>query len=91
MKGKIDVYSMMIICKYIETMKDLTNIEMVNSKYSNLIERYHYNPIPLTNKIRKHFQRVQTYYVYERNFNRILVYTYPNVCIKFDYYLGTSI
>ena len=68
MKPKqLDIYSMFIVSKYVKTLEDLKRIQQVNSKFEDLIERFHYNPVQITPKQRKYFPRLQTIYVYSRN------------------------
>lgn len=44
-RGHIDVHSAMIVGKYFTSIEDFKNLEMVNEKYKNLAERYHFNPV----------------------------------------------
>ena len=60
-RGKIDYFHMMVVGKYFKTIDDFVNVEMVNKKYKEIILRYKYNPIPLTNeRIRKLFSNIET-------------------------------
>ncbi|EKE38633.1 hypothetical protein ENUP19_0347G0006 [Entamoeba nuttalli] len=64
--SQVDPYSMMIISKYFATIDDFKNIQMVNKKYSNLMSKFHYNPVSLTVKTRKYFPKLQTLCLYNR-------------------------
>ncbi|ELP85990.1 hypothetical protein EIN_137040 [Entamoeba invadens IP1] len=63
--GLLDGYSLMIVAKYFRSISDFMNIEMVNSKYRNTAARFHINPIPLTQKILKHFPRLESLNIWE--------------------------
>ena len=66
-RKQLDVYSMFIVSKYVETIEDLKRIQQVNTKFQDIMERFHYNPVQITSKQRKYFQRLQTLYVYSRD------------------------
>ena len=64
MKGLVDPYSMMIVCKYFTNVKDFQRVEMVCSKYRNTMEKFHFNPTVLTEDNRQFFPNVETQYIY---------------------------
>ncbi|EDR22234.1 hypothetical protein, conserved [Entamoeba dispar SAW760] len=64
--SQIDPYSMMIVSNYFATIDDFKNIQMVNKKYSNLMSKFHYNPVSLTIKTKKYFPNLQTLCLYNR-------------------------
>ena len=64
MKKQLDSYSMLIVGKYFQTLEDYVNIICVNSKYIDMLDKYHYNPIPITQKQLKYFSHLETQYLY---------------------------
>ncbi|EKE38998.1 hypothetical protein ENUP19_0259G0054 [Entamoeba nuttalli] len=62
--GKIDAYSIMIICKYFINIKDIINVELVCKKYRGTMSKFHFNTVVLTEKNIKMFPSIQTQYIY---------------------------
>ncbi|KAL7720929.1 Leucine rich repeat protein bspa family [Entamoeba marina] len=60
----IDKYSIMIVGKYLRDASDYINLVCVNSKYSDLLEMYHFNPISIKSKTL--FPRIETQHLYEK-------------------------
>ncbi|ELP88287.1 hypothetical protein EIN_226700 [Entamoeba invadens IP1] len=66
--GGVDRYSMMIIGKYFESVKDFKVVMMVSRKFNLLSEMYHFNPVPLTSlKENKLFPNIETYHLYSKS------------------------
>lgn len=64
-RGKIDWFHMMVIGKYIESIEDTMNIEIVNKKYNEPGEKYRFNPIPLNNsRSREIFSGIEEQHLY---------------------------
>lgn len=64
-KGDLDAYSAMIVSKYFATVKDFKNLEMVAEKFQGNMQKFLYNPVPLTSmKERDLFPNIQTYHIY---------------------------
>lgn len=62
---RLDEYSSMIVSKYFKTKEDFKNLELACKKFGDNIEKFRYNPIPLTNKkIRDLFPNLETQHVY---------------------------
>lgn len=61
----LNKYSMMIVGKYANTAKDLVNIEKTNKEYRGVIERYHFNPVPLKNEKEEGIFHTETYHFYD--------------------------
>ena len=63
--NSLDLYSMVIISKYFNSVQDFINAEKTNSKYRGLIEKVQQNPFPLqTIKEYEIFQNLNTYVLY---------------------------
>ena len=63
-KGKLDAYSAMIVSKYLNSAKDMGNLEATNSNFKENSEKFKYNPVSLTKENRKAFENIETQYVY---------------------------
>ena len=63
-KGQLGSYQMMIASKYFETIEDFENLEIATKKAEGNMEKFHFNPIPLTDYSRKFFTRLETLHVY---------------------------
>ena len=80
-EGKIDNYSAMITGKYFDNMEDLYNLTMVKKKFRSILEKYHYNPAPITSRKQLAlFPRLETCYL--GKFNGDFISTFPNGNIK---------
>ena len=66
-RKQVDSYSMLIVMKYLQTKEDLLNVIMTNSKYENSLDKFHFNPIPLTPKVIEMFPNLETAHYYSRN------------------------
>ncbi|ELP95331.1 hypothetical protein EIN_217960 [Entamoeba invadens IP1] len=62
--ARIDGYHMMIVSKYFNSFEDFVKVEMLNKKYFKNTEKFHSNPISLTNKNLKYFPNVETLNLY---------------------------
>ena len=58
--GKLDSYSLQIVSKYFETITDFINLEFVTKKARDNLEKFRYNPIPLSKKTAKFFPNIET-------------------------------
>ncbi|ELP88672.1 hypothetical protein EIN_192710 [Entamoeba invadens IP1] len=56
----LDTYHMMVVSKYLFTIKDFTTIQMVSHKYQDFMELFHFNPVPVTEKTLKYFPNIET-------------------------------
>lgn len=61
----LNKYSMTIVGKYANTAKDLVNIEKTNKEFRGVIERYHFNPVPLKNEKEEGIFHTETYHIYD--------------------------
>lgn len=66
-----DSHSIMIVSKYFETIQDFINLEKCSKKYQGNMERFQYNPIPLTSEESKLFPNIKTYHIY-RNCRKLI-------------------
>ncbi|EDR27909.1 hypothetical protein, conserved [Entamoeba dispar SAW760] len=64
---QLDGYSILIVGKYFQNIHDYFNITLVNSKFKLTLEKYHYNPIPITLKMKKYFPNLQTQIIYSND------------------------
>lgn len=60
--AKLDVYSAMIVSKYFKCEEDFRKIVQVCKKFSDLLDRFKFNPIDIESK--KLFPNIQTQYMY---------------------------
>ena len=58
-KWEVKTYMMMIVGKYFETNNDYINVMKLNSRYRELTQMYHFNPIPDTSL----FENMETQYL----------------------------
>ncbi|ELP89694.1 hypothetical protein EIN_453340 [Entamoeba invadens IP1] len=65
MKTQLDIFSVQIVSKYFNKANDYLNIIQVCSKFKNLLDRFRYNPIPISSM--KLFPCIQTQYLYSEN------------------------
>ncbi|ELP90219.1 hypothetical protein EIN_510620, partial [Entamoeba invadens IP1] len=62
--ARLDGYHMMIVSKYFTLFEDFVKLEMLNKKFFKNTEKFHSNPIPLTNINLKYFPNVETLNIY---------------------------
>ncbi|ELP91713.1 Ephrin type-A receptor 4A, putative [Entamoeba invadens IP1] len=51
---------MIIISEYFQDIQDFVNLELVSKKYQDNMEKFNYNPIPLTKKTIAYFPNIET-------------------------------
>ncbi|KAL7711509.1 hypothetical protein QTN25_010817 [Entamoeba marina] len=78
----LDIYSMMISSKYFVTRDDYINMICVNSKFKEILDMFHYNPIIDLNKTL--FKNIETQHIYENEKKILSVNNY--VIWKKKYY-----
>ncbi|ELP92360.1 hypothetical protein EIN_298910 [Entamoeba invadens IP1] len=61
---QLDPFHVMIVSKYFVSIFDYFSLQQVCKKYSTLLFKFHYNPIPLTSTTRKFFPNLETFHVY---------------------------
>ena len=61
-KWEVKTYVMMIVGKYFETNNDYINVMKLNTRYRELTQMYHFNPIPDTSL----FENMETQYLYSK-------------------------
>ena len=75
--GRMDNYTTFIGSRHFETLEDHNNLELSNSRFFGNMEKYFYNPVPLTIKNIKQFPYIQTVYCYNKeefkDFIKILI------------------
>ncbi|ELP85376.1 hypothetical protein EIN_086580 [Entamoeba invadens IP1] len=82
---KLDGYSIMIVGKYFETQDDFINVMAVSKKFRELCDRYHFNPISLTQKTLHLFVRLQTLYLYTKLDDFLQGVNNYVICYRVDY------
>ena len=60
----LDYYTIFISSRYFETFDDYVHLEMSSKRLIGNMEKFHYNPISLTQSIVDHFPNVQTLNLY---------------------------
>ena len=68
-KGQIDIYSTFISTFYLSTFEDIVNVILSSPRHKYLFEKYHFNPIPITEQQRKYFINLETLHLYNKNDN----------------------
>ncbi|ELP92492.1 hypothetical protein EIN_524000 [Entamoeba invadens IP1] len=74
--SQIDGYHMMVVSKYFSTFQDFITLQIVCKKYQNNMEKFHFNPIPLTFKIQKYFPNIETLHLWsvsDETFHNIII------------------
>ena len=66
MKKKIDYYSILIASKYFETIDDFINLEKAVKRFRGNIEKLHFNPISVDEKIVSFFPNIETLHLYRK-------------------------
>ena len=65
-KGKLGPYQLMITSKYFEDINDFKYLELSTKKAKDNMEKFHFNPIPLTKDTIHHFSSLETLHIYQR-------------------------
>lgn len=73
---KLTRFDLLIIGKYFLTTNDFINLMKVNHKFYNIVDEYHFNPIPYCK--RDFFKNIQTYYIYTQPINEQVLNHYLN-------------
>ncbi|EDR26408.1 hypothetical protein, conserved [Entamoeba dispar SAW760] len=71
MKRTLDKYTGMIVSTYFENINDFINFEMTCKKYEGNMEKFHFNPIPITIKTRRYFPNIETLHLRKENEEKI--------------------
>ena len=64
-KNKLGPYHLMVASQYFESINDFKHLELATKKAKNNMEKFHFNPIPLTKETRKYFTSLETLHVYD--------------------------
>ncbi|ELP95337.1 hypothetical protein EIN_218020 [Entamoeba invadens IP1] len=62
--SKIDSYHAMVVSKYFSSFGDFVKLQCVCKKYNSTLDKFRYNPIPLTQTNVKHFPHLETLMIY---------------------------
>ncbi|KAL7718454.1 Leucine rich repeat containing protein BspA family protein [Entamoeba marina] len=81
--SSLDIYSLMITAKYFVDTSDFINIIQVNSKFMELLDMYHFNPISVCNLIL--FPNIQTQYLYSKSDIKIIGLKHYVISYLVDY------
>ncbi|ELP91689.1 hypothetical protein EIN_207560 [Entamoeba invadens IP1] len=63
--GGLSGYHIMIVSKYLETINDFINLELVCKKFRGNMEKFHFNPIPLNSKTFGYFPNIETLHLWD--------------------------
>ena len=58
-------YCIFLASRWFESIDDFINLEKVSKRMRGNMEKFHYNPIPLTSSIRSFFPNIETLYIYD--------------------------
>lgn len=90
LEGKLTEREMVIVQKYLNSVKDVVNTVKTNKRFRGTIEKFRYNPVPIGSyKEREIFKNIETYHVYEKdeavNVNTVCYEVNKNgILIQFD-------
>ena len=87
-RGHIDPFNIMVVGKYLNSVYELQKLQMVNKKYEDLLERYHFNPVAIKPGEKWDLPNIETYRVGENR--RDFISTFPNDNVKKLVYLPGS-
>ena len=82
-RGHIDPFNMMVVGKYLDSVKDICNLTMVNKKYgdkrNDIIKRYHFNPVAITSRKQLAlYPNMETCYLGKIRYGEDFIPTFPN-------------
>ena len=80
----LDYYTVYLASRYLETIDDHVNLVLSCPKCEKNMEKYFYNPVPLTERTRTFFPFLRTLYVY--NHSNILFENDPNIIAREKHY-----
>ena len=67
---KIDHYSIMVASKYFNDIEDFINLELASSRFEGNMDRFRFNPIPLTQTTKHFFPSLETLHLYNQDDER---------------------
>ncbi|ELP93737.1 hypothetical protein EIN_321600 [Entamoeba invadens IP1] len=80
--SRLTGYHIMIVSKYLETIGDFINLELVCKKFGGNMKKFHFNPISLNSKTIGFFPNIETLHLWnveDENFgNGLLINTVEN-------------
>ena len=89
-KGKIDPFHAMIVAKYLDNTKDISNLVMVNEKYKDLMEKFRFNPVEINSEEDlKKFPNIETLYIQEKENNYINTFPENSGVKRLIYFPGS--
>ena len=62
--GQCNNYCVFIASRHFESIQDFINLEMAVKRFRGNLEKFHYNPISLTEELLPFFPNVQTLHLY---------------------------
>ena len=65
-KAKLGAYQLMVASQYFESINDFKHLELTTKKAKNNMEKFHFNPIPLTKETRHYFTHLETLFIYKK-------------------------
>ncbi|ELP84775.1 hypothetical protein EIN_075240 [Entamoeba invadens IP1] len=74
--SRLSSYHIMIVSKYLMTINDFINLELVCKKFDGNMEKFHFNPIPLNYKTLRYFPNIETLHLWDvkdKNFKNGLI------------------
>ena len=69
-KGQIDLYCAFIASRWFESIDDFIHLEMCSSRFYGNLNKFFYNPIPLTPITREFFTHLRTLFIYSSQDNQ---------------------
>ncbi|ELP84692.1 hypothetical protein EIN_173670 [Entamoeba invadens IP1] len=62
----LDGFHMMVVSQYFGRISDFIELSFVCKKFTNIMEKFHYNPVPLLNNNINLFTHLETLYLYSK-------------------------
>ena len=85
--GQCNNYCIFIASRHFESIDDFIHLEMVTKRFRGNIEKFHYNPISLTNKLLPFFPNVETLHLYDKNDDFLIGGRIFKYCVWFSFYI----
>ncbi|ELP90343.1 hypothetical protein EIN_191330 [Entamoeba invadens IP1] len=63
---RLSGYHIMIVSKYLKTINDFINLELVCKKFRGNMEKFHFNPITLNSKTLEYFPNIETLHLWNK-------------------------
>ena len=73
MQSKLDPFHLQIVSQFFKTKTDYINLISVKKLFSELLDRFRINPIPITKETKNLFQYLDTQQIFKEDNNEIIL------------------